>query len=61
MNWFPMRVWFWFADATVYLLLFITVSGVCLWYILRSDRRIGLALLAFGFMSLVSLVYAIVH
>ena len=61
MNWFPMRVWFWFADATVYLLLFITVSGIYLWYALRADRRIGLALLAAGAVSFFGLVYAIVH
>ena len=61
MNWFPMRVWFWFADAAVYLLWFITVSGLWLWYALRADRRIGLALLAAGAVSCFGLVYAIVH
>jgi hypothetical protein len=60
MNWFPMRVWFWFADATVYLLLFITVSGIFLWYAPRADRGIGLALLAAGVVSFFGLVYAIV-
>lgn len=60
MNWFYMRVWFWLADATVYLILFLTVSGLYLWYLLRSERKTGLALLALGAISIFSLVYAIV-
>jgi hypothetical protein len=61
MNWFWMKVWFWLADATVYLLLFITVSGVYLWYLLRPQRRIGLALLVAGAFSFLGLVYAVIH
>lgn len=61
MNWPYMRVWFWLADATVYLVLFITVSGLYLWYILRSQRKIGVALLVAGAVSFFSLVYALVH
>jgi hypothetical protein len=61
MNWFWMRVWFGWADATVYLLLGLTVSGVCLWYPLRRERRPGLALLAAGAVSFSSLVYALLR
>jgi hypothetical protein len=61
MNWFYMRLWYGLADATVYLLLFITLSGVYLWYVLRSERRIGIALLAAGAVCFFGLVYAIVH
>jgi hypothetical protein len=61
MNWFYMRVWKWLADSTVYLSLFITVSGIYLWYALRAERNIGLALLAAGAISFFSLVYALVH
>jgi hypothetical protein len=61
MNWAYMRVWFWLADATVYLLLFVTISGVFLWYLLRSERKIGMALLVAGAVSFSGLVYAIVH
>jgi len=28
MNWFYMKAWRWMADATVYLILFISVSGI---------------------------------
>jgi hypothetical protein len=61
MNWFPMRLWLWLADATVYLLLLVTVSGIYLWYALSVDRKIGLALLAMGAASFFGIVYAIVH
>jgi hypothetical protein len=61
MNWPWMRLWFWLADATVYLVLFITVSGLYLWYILRSERKIGTVLLAAGAVSFFALVYALVH
>jgi len=56
-----MRLWFWVADATVYLVLFITVSGVYLWYLVRAQRRIGMVLMAAGAVSFFSLVYAVVH
>jgi len=42
--WF-MRFWRWLADITVYLVLFISISGIYLWLVLRAERRIGLALL----------------
>jgi hypothetical protein len=61
MNWPYMRVWFWLADATVYLLLFITVSGLYLWFILRSQRSIGIGLIVAGAVSFFGLVYAIVY
>ncbi len=59
MNWFPMRIWRWLADATAYLLFFISLSGVYLWAVLRSERRVGLALLAAGAASFSGIVYAI--
>jgi hypothetical protein len=60
MNWFPMRVWRWLADATVYLLIFITASGIYLWTVLRSERRTGVALLIAGAVSFFGVVYALV-
>jgi hypothetical protein len=60
-NWFYMRVWSWLADSTVYVSLFITLSGVYLWYVLRAERRIGIALLAAGALSFFCMIYAVVH
>jgi hypothetical protein len=61
MNWFYIRVWKWLADATVYLLLFISISGVYLWTALRAERGIGLALLGAGAFSFFGIVYALSH
>ena len=59
MNWFYMKVWRWFADATVYIVLFLSFSGIYLWYMLRAERRIGLILLFAGTLSFFGIVYAI--
>lgn len=60
MNWTPMRIWRWLADATVYLLLFISASGIYLWTVLRSERRVGIAMLIAGSVSFFGMVYALV-
>ncbi len=61
MNWLPMRAWRWFADGTVYLILFITLSGIYLWAVLRAERVAGLALLAAGVLSFAGILYAVIH
>jgi len=60
-NWFFMRLWRWLADGVVYLVLFLSISGVYLWAVLRAERRIGLALIAAGAVSFFGLVYALVR
>ncbi len=59
MNWYPALVWKWLADGACYLLFFITMSGVYLWFVLRSERRIGIVLLAAGAFSFFGVLYAI--
>ncbi len=61
MNWFYMKAWRWMADATVYLILFISVSGVYLWYVLRTERTVGFILLFVGALSFFGLAYALSH
>ncbi|HVV73923.1 MAG TPA: PepSY-associated TM helix domain-containing protein [Verrucomicrobiae bacterium] len=61
MNWFYMRAWRWMADATVYLVLFITVSGLYLWYVLRAERAAGLILLFAGAASFFGLAYVLIR
>lgn len=61
MNWFYLRAWRWLADATDYLILFISLSGLYLWYGLRAERRVGLVLLAAGALSFFGLAYALSH
>ena len=58
-NWIGTRVWRVFADATVYLLLFISISGVYLWWAIKAERRIGFALLGGGAVTFAGLIYAI--
>jgi hypothetical protein len=61
MNWFYMKAWRWMADATVYLILFISVSGIYLWYVLRAERAAGLILLCAGALSFFGVAYALIR
>jgi len=61
MNWFYMKAWRWMADATVYLILFISVSGIYLWYVLRVERSVGFILLCAGALSFFGMAYALIH
>ena len=61
MNWFAMKAWRWMADATVYLILFISISGIYLWYVLRSERKVGFILICAGALSFFGMAYALSH
>jgi hypothetical protein len=61
MNSLYMRVWRVLADVTGYGLLFLALSGVYLWAVLRAERSIGMALLSLGAVSFFGLIYAISH
>ena len=54
-----MRWWKVLADATAYLTLFITISGIYLWIALKAERRVGLVLVLAGTITVWGLVYAI--
>jgi uncharacterized protein len=58
-NWPPLRVWAWLADGTAWLLIFLSVSGIYLWTVLRSERRVGMLLILAGAISLAGCLYAI--
>jgi hypothetical protein len=58
-NWVGTRVWRWLSDGTVYLLLFISVSGLYLWFAIKAERRIGLAFLGAGAFSFFVLIYGL--
>ena len=59
-NWFWTQVWRWIADGTVYLVLFISVTGVYLWFTIKADRRAGLAVVGAGGASFLALIYGLV-
>ncbi len=61
MNWFPMRVWKWLADTAVWLIFFLSVSGIYVWAVLPAERRIGLFLIGSGAASFFGAVYALVR
>lgn len=50
-NWFFLYLWWALADTVAYGTLFLSVSGVYLWYFLRSERKIGLLVLTLGIAS----------
>ncbi len=58
-NWFLTRAWGWLADGTVYTLLFISATGIYLWFAIKAERRTGLALLAGGALTFCGFVYAL--
>lgn len=61
MNWFYLQAWRWLADTTAYLVLFLSVSGLYLWYVLKAERRVGLVLLSVGASCFFGLAYALSH
>ena len=60
-NWVWTRIWRWFADATIYVTFFISISGAYLWFALKAERKIGLTLLGAGAVSLAGIMYAVVR
>ena len=58
-NWFWTRVWRWLADATVYLVLFISATGLYLWLTIKAERRIGMALLGAGAITFFGFLYGL--
>lgn len=59
-NWLFTRLWGWLADATVYLILFVTATGLYLWWVIRAERKAGLLFLGAGILSFSMLVTALV-
>lgn len=55
-NWIITKFWGWIADATVYLTLFLTVSGIYLWALMKAERKAGLIALGTGLLTFVGLL-----
>lgn len=58
-NWGYMAVWSILADAVVYGTLFLTASGLYLWWFFKAERTFGWILLAAGTLTVGGLVTAI--
>jgi hypothetical protein len=60
-NWLPTRIWRVAADATIYLIFFITLTGLYLWWGLKAERRAGLTVLSAGVVTFFGLMYVFLH
>ncbi len=56
LNWFFSKLWGWSVDAAVCLLLFITISGVYMWTVIKAERKAGWIMLGVGSVSFVLIV-----
>ncbi len=52
-NWIYSKIWSRLTDTVVYLLLFLTFSGIYMWAVLKAERKVGLVFLGLGAVSLV--------
>jgi hypothetical protein len=50
------KVWRYIVDTLVYSLLFLTISGVFLWYFLQSERKLGIFAIGIGILVLIGLL-----
>jgi hypothetical protein len=60
-KWGITKLWGWLADTSVYLSLFLTVSGVYLWVLLKAERKTGLVILGGGVVSFISILAALIY
>lgn len=58
-QWIGTKAWGWIADATVYVTLLLTLSGVYLWMFIREERKSGIAVLGAGAVSFAAILYAL--
>lgn len=58
-NWSGSKAWAWVADWTVYLTLFLTVTGIYLWLVIRAERKMGLVFMGLGFVSFTAITYTL--
>ncbi len=58
-NWFHTRLWRSMADAVVCILIFISISGIYLWAVLKAERKTGLILIGAGAVSFIGIVWGL--
>lgn len=59
-NWIDTKFWSSMVDFSVVCLFFSGITGITLWYYLKNERIIGVTALLIGFVSIASLVIALV-
>ena len=60
-NWIITHAWGWLADTVVYLVLFVSASGVYMWTVIKAERKVGLLLLGAGALSFFLTVFFMLH
>jgi hypothetical protein len=55
-----MKNWRILADVVVYLLLFLSASGIFLWYFLKAERKLGWVAIILGGITFTALLLFIV-
>ena len=58
-TWIFTRIWGWMSDTVVYLFLFVSISGIYMWAVIKSERKVGLILLGIGCVSIVLISYGL--
>jgi len=53
------KIWAALSDTTVYLLLFLTITGIYLWFMIKAERRAGWILLGTGCLSFVLIMFGL--
>ncbi len=51
MNWIFSKIWAALSDSVVYMLLFLSISGIYLWFVLKAERKIGWIMTVAGISS----------
>ncbi len=59
-TWIGSIAWGWVADATVYITLILTVTGIYLWLVLKAERKAGLVALGSGALAFAAILYALI-
>lgn len=54
-----LKIWEVIADVVVYLLVFLVLSGIVLWYTLKSERNLGFCGIILGILSFGALLFII--
>ena len=54
-TWVFTRIWGWLADTVVYILLFVSISGIYLWAVIKAERKVGLILTGLGCLTFIAL------
>lgn len=59
-NWIFTRIWTYLVDGVVYLVFFISTSGIYLWVVFKAERKIGLIVMGAGCLTFSAIVSAFI-